>query len=485
MYLGLMPQTPSLVNTVLGSVIAGMLGVIAGPLVTLNSTKFPLLIVPALCAALFARFSSFGIACAVGLALGSLQNVIFYLSTQTWYPTTNGEAVGGVYELVVFFLIVLGTFWMGGRLPGRGDLVEQKLPEVPKARNIGRWAFVALVVGAVALTVVPYGPRQALMTSVIGVVLALSLVVITGFVGQVSIVQLALSGVSGLVMSQLATRAGIGFPLAPLIAVLFTTGLGVGMAIGALRVRGVQLAVVTLAAVVAISNFWIDNPTWGAELTGAPIDQPAIFGINLGSNAAFKGLDGQAPSPVLGYGLLALTILTCMFVANLRRSGLGRRMLAVRSNERAAAAAGIDVARVKTAAFAISSAIAGLAGAMYGYNFGSVSTTRFGAITAFTLIAYAYVGGITMVSGAAITGIFATGGLSEYAMAHWIGIDGLWLLLFGGCAVLFAVVLVPDGIAGGVRRRFLERRQARRRDIAAVAASRGPDAETPGLPGVS
>src|SRR6185437_10010993 len=83
MYMGLFPQTPSLVNTVLGSVIAGMLGVLAGPLVALNSTKFPLLIVPALCAALFARFTSFGIACAVGLALGSLQNVIFYLSTLT------------------------------------------------------------------------------------------------------------------------------------------------------------------------------------------------------------------------------------------------------------------------------------------------------------------------------------------------------------------------------------------------------------------
>jgi branched-chain amino acid transport system permease protein len=358
-----------------------------------------------------------------------------------------------VDDLVVFALVLVATYWMGGRLPGRADLVERRLPEVPRARNVRTWALVALPVGAVLLTVLPYGPRQALMTSIIGVVLALSLVVITGFVGQVSVVQLALSGACGLVMSQLATKAGIGFPWAPLIAVLATTVLGVLTAIPALRVRGVQLAVVTLATVVAISEFWLANPTWGAVLSGAPIDQPTIFGIDLGNTAGFRGLDGQLPSPVLGWIFLVLAILACLFVANLRRSGLGRRMLAVRSNERAAAAAGIDVARVKVIAVAISSCLAGIAGAMYGYNFGSVSTTRFGAITAFTLIAFAYVGGIAMVSGAVLAAVFATGGMFEYGMINWLGVSGVWLLLLGGLAVLCSVVVRPDGLAGALRRR--------------------------------
>ena len=478
MYVGLFPQTLSLINTLMGSVIAGMLGVLAAPLITLNSTTFPLLVVPALAAALFARFTSFGIACAVGLALGAMQNVIYYLSTLSWFPTSNDTAIGGVNDLVIFLLIVLAMFWRGGKLPGRGDLVEQRLPEVPKATNIGRWALIALAVGVVALTVFPYGLRQALMTSMIGAVLALSLVVITGFVGQVSVVQLALSGGCGFVMSHLMVKAGLGFPLAPIIGVLFTTVLGILIAVGALRVRGVQLAVVTLAAAVAMTSFWFINPDIGAGLSGAPIDPPTIFGINLGADAAFRGLDGQRPSPILGYGILSVTIVACLFVANLRRSGLGQRMLAVRSNERAAAAVGINVARTKIAAFGMSSFIAGVAGAMYAYNFGSVSAIRFSAITAFTVIAFAYVGGITMVTGALIAGIYATSGLGDYVTQNWIGISGVWLLLFGGWAVLSTVVFMPEGIAGGLRKKRLAKQRQKEQaaaasGVAAVAASAG------------
>ena len=86
-------------------------------------------------------------------------------------------------------------------------------------------------------------------------------------------------------------------------------------------------------------------------------------------------------------------------------------MLAVRANERAAAAAGINVARVKIIAYAISSFIAGTAGWMYAYNFGSVSAARFGILIALGFVAFAYIGGITMVSGAVIGGLVATEGL--------------------------------------------------------------------------
>jgi branched-chain amino acid transport system permease protein len=227
---------------------------------------------------------------------------------------------------------------------------------------------------------------------------------------------------------------------------------------------------------VAMASFWFINPDIGAGLSGAPIDQPSLFGLDLGNTSPFRGLDGERPSPILGYGFLVIAILLCLFVANLRRSGLGQRMLAVRSNERAAAAAGIHVARVKIAAFGISSFIAGIAGVLYAYNFGSVSAIRFSAITAFTLIAFAYVGGITMVSGALIAGVFATGGLGDYATQNWIGVSGVWLLLFGGWAVLSNVVFMPEGIAGGLRKKRIERRRARERAARGVATAVAPGA---------
>src|SRR5207249_8305553 len=134
-------------------------------------------------------------------------------------------------------------------------LVERRLPSVPRATRLWRTALPATAAAVVAMIVLPYDFRQALITSLLATIMCLSLVVITGFVGQISIVQLALAGVSGFIISHLAVDAGIGFPLAVLAGVAVAVLLGLITAVSALRVRGVSLAVVTLAAAVAISNF--------------------------------------------------------------------------------------------------------------------------------------------------------------------------------------------------------------------------------------
>ena len=123
-------------------------------------------------------------------------------------------------------------------------------------------------------------------------------------------------------------------------------------------------------------------------------------------------------------------------------------MLAVRSNERAAAAAGINVRNTKLAGFGIAAFVAGMAGALYAYNFGSVSYSRFGALAALGLIAFAYFGGITMVSGAIIAGIGATEGLFPHAFDKWFGLSGTWALLVGGFALIITLLVNPEGIAG-------------------------------------
>jgi branched-chain amino acid transport system permease protein len=458
---GLSPNRLAILNTLLASLIAGGVGILAASITQLDTETLPLQIVPALAAALLARFTSFGLACAGGIALGIIGSLIQYVTSQSWFPTAGGVALPGVYELVVFVLIVVFMYLRGANLPTRGELVEQRLPLAPRPRNLTVTAPAIALVCAVALVVLPFDFREALVNSLIGTLIALSLVVITGFVGQISVVQLTLAGVSGFTISHLALGAGIAFPIAPLLGAGVALVLGLITAASALRVRGVSLAVVTLAAVVAITNFGFVNTTWGGGQTGSPVPEPRLLGLDLGPRAAFRGLDGNLPSPIYGWLVLAVTVGLCVLVGVLRRGTLGQRMLAVRSNERAAAAAAIDPRRVKLIAFGISSLIAGAAGALYAYNFGSVSADRFDPFTALSLIAFAYAGGITLISGAAFAGLISTQALFPYALDKWFGINGNWFLLFGGAILIITLIQNPEGVAGAFYKRFHRREPVR------------------------
>jgi branched-subunit amino acid ABC-type transport system permease component len=465
MLAGLSPNQLSLTNTALAAVVAGVMGVLAAPLLQVDSSSLPLQIVPALAAAVFAGFTSFGIAAVVGLAIGVAESLLFYASTQHWFLQTlhlndQGSPLPGVQALLVFVVIVIGLFLRGASLPTRGELVEKRLPAAPRPERLLRPTVFFSALALLLLIVLPFDYRQALMLSLIGVVVCLSMVVVIGFVGQVSLAQVALAGVSGFVVSRLIVHAGVGFPWGPLAGSFGAAFLGLIIGVSALRVRGVSLAVVTIAGAVAIEQFGFNNSTWGAGSYGSPVAPPHLGGLNLGSQASFRGLDGNIPSPILGFVYTGVVVLLCLFVANLRRSSLGQKMLAVRSNERAAAAAGTNVAYVKFAAYALSSFIAGTAGWMYAYNFGSVTAARFGILIALSFVAFAYIGGITMVSGAVFGGLIATEGLFSHFIESVFGLSGNWLLLFGGLVLIVNLIAFPEGAAGSSYRKKQLRKRA-------------------------
>jgi branched-chain amino acid transport system permease protein len=467
---GLGAKGLSLANTVLGSVIAGGIGVLAASLAQLDATTLPLQVVPALGAVLFARFTSFGITCFAGIVIGVLQSLLYYASTQSWFPTDKGAALPGISSVLTFLIIVLALYVRGSSLPTRGELVEQRLPAAPRPERVAQPAALCALVGAVALIVLPYDYRNALIISLCAMTICLSYVVITGFIGQVSLMQVALAGASGFVVSHLAKDAGIGFPLGAICGTLAATVLGFVAGASALRVRGVSLAVVTLAAAVAIEQFGFANSTWGAGATGSPVPELKLAGIDLGTRAGFRGLDGDVPSPILGFVVLAFVVVLGLLVSSLRRSGLGQRMLAVRSNERAAAAAGINVRHTKFAAYAISSFIAGVGGTLYGYSLGSVSAERFGILIALGFVAFAYVGGITMVSGAVFGGLIATSGLIPHIFEAELSISGTWTLLVAGITLILNLILFPDGVAGS---RHQKKKLAAAKKAAGSAPSSG------------
>jgi branched-chain amino acid transport system permease protein len=478
---GLSANELALINTLLATVVAGTLGVLAASVTQLDAISLPLLVVPALAAALLARLTSFAIACAAGLAIGIINSLIDYFSTKSWFPTDHGVPLPGVKELIAFLLIVLAMFLRGAALPARGELVERRLPAVPRPERLAAPAIGLSLVCAAALVVLPFDFRQALINSLIGTIMALSLVVVTGFVGQISVVQLSLAGVAGFTVSHMAVDAGIGFPLAPLAGTAAAVVLGQLTAVSALRVRGVSLAVVTLGAAVAISEFGFVNSTWGGGDTGSPVPEPHLLGLDLGPHAPFRGLDGGLPSPVFGWVVLAVTVALCLLVATIRRRSLGMQMLAVRSNERAAAAAGTDVRIVKLTAFAISAFIAGVAGTLYAYNFGSVSDARFDALTALSLIAFAYAGGVTLVSGALFAGLISTEALLPHVFDKWLGVSGNWFLLFGGVILIFTVIQHPEGVAGALNKWLRQRKAPERPAHATPSLGAQPGAPSPAV----
>jgi branched-chain amino acid transport system permease protein len=135
---------------------------------------------------------------------------------------------------------------------------------------------------------------------------------------------------------------------------------------------------------------------------------------------------------------------------NLRRGATGRRFLAVRANERAAAAAGIDVARTKLLGFGIASALAGIGGIMQAYRLGGIAVESYSLFAGLAILAFAYLGGITSVWGAIIGGLMVGGGLVSQTIGNFANADfNAYLSIIGAIGLILTAILNPEGIATG------------------------------------
>ncbi|HVF73547.1 MAG TPA: ABC transporter permease [Acidimicrobiales bacterium] len=456
--LGYSPDRLAATTWVLSSMITGFMITLVAPTTGINPTNYTLFVVPALAAALFGRLTSLGGACAAGLALGAVQSIVTLVSSKPWWPAW---AASGLGDAVPFLFVVLALFLLGKRLPQRGEGDALALPEVVLPTVRPALLAAAFVGGVVLLAITDGGYRFGIITSMIAAMAALSSVVITGLVGQISLAQTALAGVAGFTLSKVASDGGVPFPLSMLLAAGAAAVLGVLVGVPAVRIRGAQLAVVTLAGAVAIEQFVFRNPQL-IPPSGSPIADASLLGFDLGIR---QGSDIVR----LRFGLLVLVVLTILgvVVANLIRSATGRTMLAVRSNERAAAALGVNVAAVKLVAFGLASFIAGIAGAFVGYSRGQLSVESFGVLVGLAYLAFAYLGGITSVTGALVAGTFAPLGIGFVISDRHIHV-GRYYLLVGGLGLLLTAVANPEGIVGAVRhnvadtRRRIAARRARR-----------------------
>jgi ABC-type branched-subunit amino acid transport system ATPase component/ABC-type branched-subunit amino acid transport system permease subunit len=437
------PQMLAGTTWVLGATVVGVTVVLAAPTTVLNPITFTLAIVPALAAALVGRLTSIAVTVAAGLALGSLQSILQFQTSKSYWPDW---AVTGLTDAIPFLIVVVALYFLGKALPTRGAAQAQPLPEMIRPRN-RVWVIVVLVVGGVVLLAATDGTyRFGILTSMIIAVIALSLVLLTGLVGQISLAQAAFAGSAGFALSKLAEDVGVPFPLAPILAALLAAVLGVIVGIPAVRIRGAQLAVVTLAMAVALERFVFRNPNF-SKVEGNLIPEPSLFGLDLsvqeGRNIA------RLEFALL---VLAVLVLVALAIANIMRGTTGRRFLAVRSNERATAAAGVDVVATKLLAFGISAFVAGLGGTLIGYSRGQLSADSFSTLVGLSLLAFAYLGGITSISGALVAGTFAPLGIGYVILTQDpFNLSGESFALLGGIGLILTAIFNPVGIAGATR----------------------------------
>ena len=450
---GLSPDRLGLLNWIIASVLAGgAMILIAGISSKLDPTESSLLVVPALAAALLAGLDGFAVATVAGLAIGMSQSGLATFQTRAhWLPDWLPN--GGLREALPVLLILVAISVRGSHLPTRETLTESRLP----AAAVPRWpvASTLLCAGAALVALFALGPqwRLAIVVSTIAALIGLSCVVLTGYVGQISLAQYAFAGLAAFTTAKLAVN-GIGFPWAPILAVSLTVTVGILVGLPAVRVRGMSLAVATIAAAVAIEQLVFTSPS----LNGVGhVPRPRLFGLDLGFLA--KGDENfRAAFGVVTVIVLAVSVLV---VANLRRSPTGLRWLAVRSNERAAAAAGINVSATKLNAFAVSSLFAGLGGALLAYELPALSPQQFMVVGALAVLALCYLGGIATLSGAVIAGVLASGGLLTQLQGGATGNASSYQFALSGITLIAVAILWPDGLVVALRRGFTRLRGAR------------------------
>ena len=428
--LGYSPNFIASMNWALGCGLAALAGAIIAPVAGLDSGSLPLMILPAFAAALLGRFRSFAIAAVVALAIGIAQSELV-----SYWGQQPGVTVALPLLVVIVAMIVSGRL-----IPQRGTLSEGRPPKTPDGR-IRPIPFVIAVGLGIALLVFGSATYQsAMVTTICFAVLALSLVVVTGYVGQISLAQMTFAGLTGLFLAQLAGHAGVPFPLSLLLASLLAVPAGILVGLPAMRVRGINLAVVTLGLGYSVSAVVFGNPAWtasGFSPGSSVIPSPAIAGYSF---------DALEHTTRFGLFALAVLVIVVLVVSNLRRSSTGRKMLAVRSNERAAAAAGINVSGIKLQAFALSSFIAGLGGALLSTSIDQATYSEYASTASIALITIVYIAGIASISGAIIAGLAASGGVLYILLSGIPGFASYYMPVSGALLIL-TVIAQPDGAA--------------------------------------
>jgi ABC-type branched-subunit amino acid transport system ATPase component/branched-subunit amino acid ABC-type transport system permease component len=422
------PDAVAAANWALGCMLASATGIFLAPITGLTVEGITLLVIPALAAAVAAKFSSFPVTLLAALALGVLQ-------TEVQRFVNAGTAWS---DAIPFFVLLILLMVRGSYLPAKGELV-MRLPRTGTGR-IRIWAVALVTVLAiVAIEVLPYNWVAGIITTLVAGLVVLSVVVVTGYAGQLSLAQFALAGIGAWVASRLVATTGLPFPFALLAGLAAALPIGIAVGLPALRTRGENLAIATLGLAVAAASLIFNNISLTGGGIGTNVGTPTFFGINLST---------VTQPQTYALFVLACFVLACLVVANLRRSATGRRMLAIRADERAAASLGISGVRTKLYAFAVSSVIAALGGILLVFENPSVNYGVFDPITSVDYAGWAVIGGVGFNAAGPISGAtLSPGALGSNVADLFNATVQNYLLLASGIILILTLIANSNGIA--------------------------------------
>ncbi|MCU1399704.1 MAG: transporter related [Acidimicrobiales bacterium] len=414
--------------------LAAVTTVLNAPLANANVASTgqigPGILLRTLAVAVIAGMSSMTVAVTAGIILGVVEAVVFYNN-----PTDPGRI-----NAILFVVVLVAVLVTSARTRSLGS--RERFSFAPRTRPIpaalqGRWLIrhhtkiggaIALAVAIIVPVLVTAPSRQFLYAQILLMALiALSLTVLTGWAGQLSLGQFALVGLGGVTAYTLFENH-IQFPVGVLVGMVVSAAAAALVGLPALRMRGLFLAISTLALAVAAP--WILERsifhTHGQSTAVMP--RPIIGSFSL------------APQRTYYYVCLGALALSIIAMARLRRSGLGRVLLAVRDNEQSASAMGLSPTRVKLFAFAVSGALAGLAGGLMVGLLQQFTTDRFSAIGSLQIVAIAVVGGLASITGSVIGALFVVGLPAFFPDNNQVG------LLTSGVGLLVLLLYFPGGL---------------------------------------
>ena len=464
--MGIDPDWTTRLAWAIGGALAATAGILLAAVTVLHPIGLSLLVLPGFVAALIGGLDSLPGALVGAAVVGLAQGMVPALGL---VPGLGGFATQvGVSQLVLTILALVVMITRGKRYAAADARSTFATAAPRRARETGdtqpaTWLRRPVLIAVAAFVLAwpflgaPFSMLGTAIQACILLIVTASVVLLTGWVGQISLAQASFVGIGAFATAQLSRRWGIPFPYSLPIAAAVSAVVAALLGVVALRVRGLYLAVATLVF-AWMADEYLFNAPWLAGVGGSVSMPPdrigrhgAIPSFDLGDRRAFY------------YIALAAAVAAFWALANWRDSKTGRAFAAVRGSEVAGASLGVDVARAKLLAFGAAGFLAGVAGSLLIVNQGAASPSEFGITRSLFFLAVAVVGGLRSLGGAVAASILFASLQQLFfdvpALNGWLDIVSAGLL---------AVVLVayPAGLAGAGRSLVasLSRFRRRKRD---------------------